>query len=68
MEKRLKALFDYQKFIQNSALNNLISDVESRYTEASPVLLSDESLSLASAAGEPERAQFLPAHSKEKKP
>ena len=67
MEKRLKALFDYQKFIQNGALNDLISDVESRYEEAPPVLLSDDSLSLASAAGEPEKAQHLSAHSRDKK-
>ena len=66
MEKRLKTLFNYQKFVRNEALNNLISDVESRYQEGSAVLLNDESLSLATAAGEPVEMQQLSALSKDK--
>ena len=66
MEKRLKTLFNYQKFVRNEALNNLISDVESRYQEDSAVLLNDESLSLATAAGEPMEMQQFSALSKDK--
>ena len=66
MEKRLKTLFNYQKFVRNEALNNLISDVESRYQEGSAVLLNDESLSIATAAGEPVEMQQLSALSKDK--
>ena len=66
MEKRLKALFNYQKFVRNEALNSLISDVESRYQDTSVVPLSDENLSLATAAGEPEEMQLLSSHSKDK--
>jgi len=45
---KMKALFDYQRFSDNVRLNAIIVDVEKRYATA----LSDEDLSLVSAAGE----------------
>ena len=53
MKERLRTLFDYQKFMRNDALQELISDVESRYAEPSSVRLSDADLSFAVAAGDP---------------
>ena len=46
---KLSQAFDFQKFQQNPRLADVISDVESRYTE---VALSDDDLELVSAAGE----------------
>ena len=40
MEKRLKALFDYQRFEKNSRLADIVEQTESRYK----VELSDEEL------------------------
>ena len=60
MENHLKLLFDFQKFMQNDALNQLITDVDARYAESAPVPLNDEDLCLASAAGIPERAENHP--------
>ncbi|MBQ8390072.1 MAG: hypothetical protein IJX52_03750 [Oscillibacter sp.] len=48
MEKKLARLLDYQKFHPNRRLAAIIADVEDRYENA----LSDEDLSLVSAAGE----------------
>ena len=48
MEKKLKKLFDYQRFEKNEKLEKLIRDTESRYATE----LSDDDLSLVSAAGE----------------
>ncbi len=48
-EKKLKALFDYQRFEKNAGLESLISETMSRYDGE----LSDGDLSLVSAAGEP---------------
>lgn len=48
MEKKLKKLFDYQRFEQNAKLEKLIQETESRYAKE----LSEEDLSLVSAAGE----------------
>ena len=45
MEKKLRKLFDYQKFSKNKDLQLLIDDCESRYPEG--VLVSDEALSFA---------------------
>ena len=50
MEKKLKKLFDYQRFEQNDKLEKLIHETESRYAKG----LSDDDLSLVNAAGEPE--------------
>lgn len=47
-EKKLKALFDYQHFENNERLEKLICETESRYAKE----LSDDDLSLVSAAGE----------------
>lgn len=48
MEKKLKALFDFQKFENNAKLDKIIRESEERYGTA----LSDDELELASAAGE----------------
>ena len=48
MEKKLKKLFDYQRFEKNQRLEELIRETESRYAKE----LSEEDLSLVSAAGE----------------
>lgn len=47
MENKLKSLFEYQKFEQNSRLAKLIAETEARQT----VELSDEDLELVAAAG-----------------
>ncbi len=49
MEKKLKKLFDYQKFEKNPRLEKLIGESEARYKAAE---LSDENLEMVSAAGE----------------
>ena len=48
MEKKLKALFDYQRFEHNEKLEKLIQETESRYAQE----LSDNDLMLVNAAGE----------------
>lgn len=48
MEKKIKKLFDYQRFEKNEKLEKLIRDTESRYAKE----LSDDDLSHVSAAGE----------------
>ena len=60
MEKKLKKLFGYQRFEQNEKLEKLIQETESRYTKE----LSEEDLSLVSAAGEikEERKTFADDH------
>ena len=60
MEKKLKKLFDYQRFEQNAKLEKLIQETESRYAKE----LSEEDLSLVSAAGEikEERKTFADDH------
>lgn len=52
MEKKLKKLFDYQKFEGNAGLAALISETESRYDNE----LSDDDLENVAAAGEFNRA------------
>ena len=49
MEKKLKKLFDYQRFEKNEKLEKLIRETENRYSAE----LSDDDLSLVNAAGEP---------------
>ena len=49
MDKKLKSLFDYQKFTGNKKLERLIIETESRYSKE----LSDDEMSIVSAAGEP---------------
>ena len=48
MERKLKQLFDYQKFQRNVQLGAMIAEVESRYENG----ISDENLAFVSAAGE----------------
>lgn len=48
MEKKLKKLFDYQRFEKNERLEKIIKETESRYGEE----LSDDDLSLVNAAGD----------------
>lgn len=48
MEKMLKELFDFQKFLGNSRLAEMISDTENRYEN----VLSDDELENISAAGD----------------
>ncbi len=50
MEKKLKALFDFQRFAGDPRLSRLIEETEERSEKE----LSDDDLSLVSAAGEPE--------------
>ena len=47
MEKKLTAMFDYQRFENNSRLAKMIASTESRYAKA----LSDDELFEVSAAG-----------------
>lgn len=49
MEKKLKRLFDYQKYADNRRLAKMIEDTETRYGEK----LTDEDLEMVSAAGVP---------------
>ena len=56
MEKKLKALFDYQRFEKNERLEKLIRETENRYAGE----LSDDDLSLVNAAGEPEIGSNMP--------
>lgn len=48
MEKKLNAMFDYQKFEKNSSLAKLIAETENRYAAE----LSDDDLGFVNAAGE----------------
>lgn len=48
MENKLTALFDYQRFENNTHLEKLICETEAQYSAE----LSDDSLSEVSAAGE----------------
>ena len=54
MEKKLRSLFDYQRFEQNPRLNKVIRDVEKKYYDsagASVGQLDDEELFFVNAAG-----------------
>lgn len=45
MEKRLRKLFDFQRFSGNTELNDVIREVEERYEIGNqPTLLSDDEL------------------------
>ena len=48
MENKLKQLFDFQKFVRNAPLAEVIDEVEGHYSNA----LSDEDLELVNAAGD----------------
>lgn len=60
MENKLKALFDFQRFENNSKLAKIISETESRYAAE----LSDDDLFMVAAAGNP--AQMRPDDENEK--
>lgn len=47
MEKKIKALLDYQRFSPNGRLEKMIAETERRYSA-----LSDDDLSFVAAAGE----------------
>ena len=55
MEKKLNSLFEFQRFVGNPGLAQLIEETERRYGEA----LSDDDISLVNAAGDllPERTE-----------
>lgn len=59
MEKKLKLLFDYQRFEQNPRLEKLIGNAEAAFARE----LSDEELSMISAAGELTEAEKKPGDS-----
>ena len=48
MDKKLKSMFEYQKFERNAHLEKLINETEARYSAE----LSDEDVSMVNAAGE----------------
>ena len=52
MEKKLKALFDYQRFEGNAALAALIRETEQREAVRE---LSEDELAFVNAAGDPDR-------------
>lgn len=54
MDKKLKLLFDYQRFEQNPRLAKLIRETENTVQE-----LSDDDLFYVSAAGIPETIQTI---------
>lgn len=60
MEKKLKKLFDYQRFEKNEKLEKLIRETESRYAKE----LSDDDLTLVNAAGGPEIGSNMPEETK----
>ena len=55
MEKKLKQLFDYQKFARNSRLDAMLAEAEGRCAA-----LEDDDLGFVSAAGEHVGAIMLP--------
>ncbi len=60
MEKRLRKLFDFQKFSGNAELNEVIREVEDRYEigNNNAVLLSDDEL--MNAAGGKKMQIYVP--------
>ena len=50
IEKKLRTLFDFQKFINNEKMSSLISSTQSHF----PVSLSEDELAYVNAAGAPE--------------
>lgn len=65
MEKKLAALFDYQRFEPNSRLAKMIANTEAKYSRA----LDDDELDMVNAAGEAEQMDqdILRKHSKKEK-
>ena len=50
MEEKLRRLFDFQRFIADEDLREVIDSVETRFTKN---ILSDEELDYVAAAGDP---------------
>ena len=65
MGRRLKTLFDYQRFERNLRLERLIAPVEAKYFHDGGTLLSDRALGYVAAAGDPFSAD--PKQEKNKK-
>ena len=55
LEKKLRALFDFQKYEQNADLQSVIDRVHARYSNSAR-MLSDDEADLVAAAGMPETA------------
>ena len=51
LEKKLRALFDYQKFEQNADLQNVIDRVHARYRSSHARVLDDDEADMVFAAG-----------------
>ena len=47
LEAAVKKLFDYQRFEQNAALQDVIDEVLDRYAQPRPVALADDDLAMA---------------------
>lgn len=60
MEKKLKSMFEYQRFAQNSRLSKLIAETENRYAHE----LNDDDLWMVNAAGEADLARQDPKNNK----
>lgn len=56
MERKLRALFDYQKFEQNKDLQNVIDRVHARYRSSTARMLDDDEADMVAAAGLPDTA------------
>ena len=56
MERKLRALFDYQKFEQNKDLQNVIDRVHARYRSSTARMLDDDEADMVAAAGMPDTA------------
>ena len=56
LEKKLRALFDYQKFEQNADLQNVIDRVHARYRSSHARMLDDDEADMVAAAGMPDTA------------
>lgn len=54
MEKKLKALFEFQRFENDPKLKSLIEETENRYQRE----LSDDDLWMVNAAGVPDLPEF----------
>ena len=54
MEKKLRALFDYQKFENNADLQNVIDRVHARYRSSHARMLDDDEADMVAAAGMPD--------------
>ena len=53
MERKLKVLFDFQKYEQNADLQNVIDAVHARYSSTAR-MLSDDEADMVAAAGMPD--------------